>query len=245
MKIKETNVYLNKIGEEGKEIIFLHGWGQESSTFTPVVEKLESSYQVYLIDFPGFGKSKEPPYPYTLDDYVEILEEIIQFYKMKDPLIIGHSFGGRVAIKHANIYKTSGKLILVNSAGIKDKRTWKYYARVYTYKFIKRLFSVRALRKYKQRVLGRFGSSDYKNASEIMKKTLVQVVNEDLSEHLSQIKIPVVLFWGEQDTVTPFSHAKRMQELLSDSGLVTVKKAGHFSYLEDPYLLAKVIESFH
>jgi pimeloyl-ACP methyl ester carboxylesterase len=245
MIINNMNVYVNVVGDSEKEIIFLHGWGQDSTTFNPVIEYLKDHYKIFLVDFPGFGKSDEPENVLTLNDYVEVLKKIIQCYKIKDPLIIGHSFGGRVAIKYTSHYEGVSKLILVNSAGLKNKRTWKYYYKVYTYKFFKRFFSLKPLTKYKDKVLSKYGSSDYKNASEMMKKILVNVVNEDLSNELKNIFIPVILFWGENDTVTPLEHALRMQEYLDDVGLVKVPNAGHFSYLEDPYLLYKVIEAFH
>lgn len=245
MKFKDTTIHIERIGEEGRPIIFLHGWGQGGSTFLPVVRELSQPYQVYLVDLPGFGKSDEPNEAFTLNDYVELLETIIAHYRLKNPLVVAHSFGGRVAIKHASKYHSISKLILTNSAGLKDSRPLSYYIKVYTYKALKWLFSFKLLRKYRKKVLSRFGSSDYKNASPIMRQTLVQAVNEDLSDDLKQIVIPVLLFWGERDEITPLHHAKRMKELLHDSGLVVVKDGGHFAYLDDPYLLAMVIEAFY
>lgn len=245
MIYKNTTIHIEKIGDVGRPIIFLHGWGQSGDTFKPVLNQLTKPYQVYLVDLPGFGQSGEPETAFTLDDYVELLETMIAHYQITNPLIIGHSFGGRIAIKHASRYHTAGKLLLVNSAGLKDKRKLSYYFRVYTYKFLKKLFSFKLLHRYREKVLGRFGSKDYKNASPVMRQTLVQVVNQDLSEELKQIVIPVLLFWGELDDVTPISHAERMKSLLHDSGLVTVKEGGHFSYLDDPFLFARVLEVFY
>ena len=245
MKFLDITVHIERIGEAGRAIIFLHGWGQNGQTFLPVIRELTKPYQIYLVDLPGFGHSEEPKTAFTLDDYVELLETIIAHYQLKNPLIVAHSFGGRVAIRHASRYHTAGKLILSNSAGLKTKKTFRYYAMVNTYKVLKKLFSIQPLLKYRERVLRRFGSSDYKNASPIMRQTLVHVVNEDLTEDLKQIVIPVLLFWGERDEVTPLYLAERMKALLHDSGLVIVKNGGHFAYLDDPFLLARVIEAFY
>lgn len=239
------NVNIEIIGNSEKEIIMLHGWGQDSTTFNNIVTSLKGQYKIYLIDLPGFGKSDEPDHDYDLNDYAKILNQVISSYHIKKPLVIGHSFGGRLAIKYEATYGGLNKIILVNSAGIKPKRNCMYYFKVYYYKFIKRVFSLPLFNKYKKSVLNKFGSNDYKNATIRMRKVLVKVVNEDLSHYMRKIKIPVLLFWGENDKVTPISNAYKMKELLKDSGLVVVKNSGHFSYLDDPYLLIEVIKVFY
>ena len=88
------------------------------------------------------------------------------------------------------------------------------------------------------------GSADYKAASPVMRKILVSVVNEDLEPLLPKIKQSTLLIWGENDTATPLSDGKRMEELIKDSGLVTIKGAGHYSFLEGKFIFNRVICSF-
>ena len=113
------NVYYEKLGR-GKEIILLHGWAANNNIYKKIVDRLVSKYSVYLIDLPGFGKSIDLDKEYTLDDYVLFLKKFIETLKIDNPILIGHSFGGRIAIKFSSLYKVN-KLILVDSAGIRHR----------------------------------------------------------------------------------------------------------------------------
>jgi len=84
----------------------------------------------------------------------------------------------------------------------------------------------------RERVLGKFGSSDYKNSPEILRKTMSIIINEDQTELLKNIKASTLLLWGENDTDTPISDAKIMEENIKDASLIEIKGAGHFSYLD-------------
>ena len=88
------------------------------------------------------------------------------------------------------------------------------------------------------------GSSDYNQASPMMRRVLSKVVNEDLCHLMPKITAPTLLFWGENDTATPLADAKKMEKLIPDAGLVTVAGAGHFSFLENTPLFLRVAESF-
>jgi pimeloyl-ACP methyl ester carboxylesterase len=88
------------------------------------------------------------------------------------------------------------------------------------------------------------GSEDYRNATPVMRDTLVRLVNEDLRHLLPNIKQPTLLIWGENDDSTPLSDGKAMEKLLPDGGLVVVKGAGHYCYLEQPSFVYRVLDSF-
>jgi len=90
----------------------------------------------------------------------------------------------------------------------------------------------------------KYGSADYRNASPIMRQTLVKIVNEDLRNLLPQIKKEVLLIWGENDDSTPLSDGKLMEELLPNAGLAVIKNAGHYAFLEQPELFAKILDSY-
>src|SRR5690554_4250014 len=171
-------INVEKSGTGKSNIILLHGWGQSIKTFKQVNIHLQSFFTVYNIDLPGFGLSDKPTYAFDTLDYANTLKDIIDNYLIDNPIIIGHSFGGRVAIKYTAIYQNVRKLVLVNSAGIVNRKKIKYYFKVYAYKILKKCFSLPILKQYKEKVLKNFGSNDYKNADEIMKKILVKVVNE-------------------------------------------------------------------
>ena len=178
MLIRQMNINVEKQGK-GNSVILLHGWGQSTKAMSIINNHLCSSFTVYNIDLPGFGLSDKPISPFSTLDYANILKDIIDYYSINNPIIIGHSFGGRVAIKYTSIYDNVDKLILIDSAGIVNKKKLTYYIKIYSYKLLKKIFSLPILKKYKDKVLKNFGSTDYKNACEVMKKTLVKVVNED------------------------------------------------------------------
>ncbi|MBR2301190.1 MAG: alpha/beta hydrolase, partial [Bacteroidaceae bacterium] len=168
-------------------------------------------------------------------------------HNIQSPALVGHSFGGRVSILYASRNIVS-RLVLVDAAGIKPKRPIKYYYKVYTFKMLKWLCNAFLPKKQAQAIIDRrrrgAGSSDYNNASPMMRAILSKVVNEDLTHCLPKIKAPTLLFWGNMDTATPLSDAKTMERLIPDAGLVIAHGTGHFSFIENAGLFAAVIKNF-
>lgn len=231
----------------GKPLVFLHGWGTNLESFTCLSEPLATSYDVISIDFPGFGKSVEPRTPWNLDDYTKMTIAFIKYLNLQKPTLIGHSFGGRVSIKVSERLELD-KIILINSAGIKPKRKPGYFVRVYGYKFFKTVASLPLLNWVLKEPLDAYreiySSSDYKQATPIMKQVLSKVVNEDLRESLKLIDVPVLLIWGDKDTSTPLEDAKLMEQTIPNAGLVVFEGAGHFSYQEQPSRTLTIIQTF-
>ena len=162
-------------------------------------------------------------------------------------MLVGHSFGGRVAILFASRNKAD-KVILVDAAGIKPRRTLKYYLKVYSFKAGKKFWELILGKEKAQaridRMRARRGSSDYAGASPMMRRILSKVVNEDLTDRLPLISAPALLIWGENDTATPLSDAKKMARLIPDSGLVSFPGCGHYSFLDNPGQFRAVLSSF-
>lgn len=249
MYINLTDVRLNYIQSgEGQNVILLHGWGANIGAFRPVHEHLAKHFNVYSIDFPGFGESQEPPEPWGVEDYTDLLREFITKLKIDNPILVGHSFGGRVSIYYAAKYGGIKKIILVDSAGIKPKRNPSYYIKVYTYKACKNILKLPGLRKHADTILTKIktktGSADYRNVSGVMQQTLVKVVNEDLQHLMPKIKVPTLLIWGENDEATPVSDGKRMEELIPNAGLVVLKNAGHYAYLDQLHQFLIIVDKF-
>ena len=140
------------------------------------------------------------------------------------------------------------KLVLVDAAGIKPRRSLKYYVKVYSFKAARRLSPMIMGKKRAEalieRMRARAGSSDYASASPMMRRILSRCVNEDLKSVMPRIKASTLLIWGEKDTATPLSDAKTMQRLIPDAGLVSYPEAGHFSFLDRPAQTAAVVRSF-
>lgn len=252
LNIEISGINVNYIKEgRGDPILLLHGWGSNIILFKQLINDLSDSYTVYALDMPGFGETDELKKPWCVDDYADFVIEFIKILGLDNFAILGHSFGGRVIIKinhRTDIPFKISKIILVDSAGIMPKKTFKKKIRQRLYKISKAILSVPAVLKIfpnaVENLRKKNGSEDYNNATPVMRQTLVKVVNEDLEPYINEIKVPTLLIWGENDTATPLSDGKRMEELIKDSGLVLVKNAGHYSYLENPYLVSKVLHSF-
>ncbi len=245
-KIEINNLKIAyQVAGEGKAVVLLHGWGAEAASFKPLFEWLAASHKVYVLDLPGFGNSEIPPTAWGTSDYARCVTDFFEKLNISKAHVIGHSFGGRISIIiGAKRPEKVDKLILVDSAGIKPPRTARYYLRVSIAK-IGRL--VGRCGKYgahiANRVSQRMGSTDYKNAGP-MRGTLVKVVNEDLRPLLAQIGAPTLLIWGEADTDTPVSYGKIMEKEIPDAGLVVLKGAGHFSYLDRFPQFCRILASF-
>lgn len=228
---KAKYVYYTKEGN-GEPVILLHGWGMSSKTFIDTINLLKQKYTVYAIDLPGFGKSSEPDNAYRLYEYVQLLNNFISDKNIIKPIIAGHSFGGRIAIKYASLTSNIHKLILIDSAGLKPKHHWLTNFKILKYKLLKKWYRITKNVMGYNNLIKNSGSNDYKQASLVMKKTLSNVVSEFLNTDLKKIKVETLIIWGANDTVTPFRDALKLRRKIKNSGLVVLDDVGHFSYLE-------------
>lgn len=242
-KYQNLNIYYEEYGCGEKILIFLHGWGNSCQSFTKQIEYFKDKYHLYLIDMPGFGKSSEPPKPYSLNDYIEVLENFIIDKQINCPILVGHSFGGRIAIKYASSKKIS-HLILIASAGLKKKRRTKTRFKILKYKIKKKWYQITKNYALYNYLIKNSGSSDYQNASSILKKTMIKVINEDLSKQLKKINVKTLLIWGQQDTETPIEQGEKMKKMIKGAALVVFKKGTHFVHQENEKEINKIIEDF-
>lgn len=246
INIRGTQLFYTVEGE-GMPVILMHGWGCNHSTLKSIEQQLTPGFKVYNVDFPGFGGSNEPSAVWGVEEYTSLIEDFARQEHIESPILLGHSFGGRVGILFASRNKVH-KLILVDAAGVKPRRTLRYYYKVYSYKVMKHAVLFFLGKERGEAVLNRYrakvGSSDYSNASPMMRAILSKVVNEDLKSVMPKIACPTLLIWGANDTATPLADAKIMEKLIPDAGLVSFDGVGHYSFLENPYQFAAVLKSF-
>ena len=224
-------------------VFFLHGWGGSKESFYLVKNHIASICNMVFVSFSGFGESKEPSLPYTVEDYAKELKKLVDYLVKNEKIVlVCHSFGARVAVMFANLYpEIVSKIMIVDGAGIKPRRGVGYYIKVMRYKSLKRRVQNNKLDK---KVLEKYGSSDYKALSKVMRQTFVNVVNKDLKNHYKKLSCPVLLFWGEKDKDTPLYMAKKIKKLTKNSALIVIKNAGHFSYLDDRITFIEVLKEF-
>ncbi len=248
MFIDIDGLNINYIDEgDGKHVLLLHGWGGSIQTMMPIFNILKDKFRVVAIDLPGFGKSDILKEPWNSYDYAECINKFIEKLNLKDLILFGHSHGGRISIISASKYNVAKKLILIDSAGIISKRKAIYYIRVSWFKVLKNLYLL-FHGKNKQEKLDkfykRFGSQDYKDSEGVMRQTMVKVINDNLLKLLPLIKVPTLLIWGENDEDTPVYMGEMMEKEIPDSGLVLLKGAGHYSYVDNYEQFRAVINVF-
>ncbi|MGC9220209.1 MAG: alpha/beta fold hydrolase [Solirubrobacteraceae bacterium] len=227
-------------------VLVLHGWGGSIESVTPIVNGLDGVAGVVAVDLPGFGQTALPPQPWGVADYADWVLALIEQLGLDTVAIVGHSNGGRIAIKLAAEHpERITRLLLVDSAGIRPHRTVKYHAKVLSAKTVKHLAPrLGPLGAAMQRqIASRVASSDYASAGEL-RPTFTRLVNEDLTPLLSQIKAPTLLIWGERDDATPLADGQLMEKLIDDAALIVLHGAGHYSYLDDPRRFTAIARSF-
>ena len=92
----DTTIYYEKHGSSKKNIVILPGWGDTSKTFSYMISFLKNYFTVYIVDYPGFGNSVFPNRDLTIYDYSLLIYNFIQDLEIENPILIGHSFGGRI-----------------------------------------------------------------------------------------------------------------------------------------------------
>lgn len=220
---------------KGQNLLLLHGWGGNNDGFGPFFDSMANHFCVTSFDFWGFGKSDKPPQNADTFWYAKMTVDFLSAIGVTKTHVVSHSFGGRVAIIVASQNKEIfDKVVLCASAGIKPKFSMKKYIRTKRYKRAKKL----------GKNLDGFGSDDYKKLDADMQKVFVKVVNDFLENHAKKVASPTLLVWGKKDKTTPYYMAKKLNRLITNSGLVTMDGAGHFCFLEDFFTFDVVTKSF-
>ncbi len=230
---------------DGPPVVVLHGWGGRIESMWPVVECLASSWRVVAVDLPGFGESPVPAGIWGTADYAHFVGDLLGELGIGQAHFVGHSFGAKTSLYiAASQASLVDRMVLVGSSGITAAPTMKVR--------VKRALSKGARvagklgppgEKVRAAVYGRIASQDYKDAGP-MRPTMVKVVNEDLTHFLPRIQASTLLVWGSEDDAVPVAHARRMESLIRDAGLVVFEGAGHFAYLDQPDRFCRIVRHF-
>ncbi len=234
---------------EGTAVLLLHGWGSSKEVYRGIINTLKGRCRLIAPDFPGCGGSDTMTAPWTLDDYCSFVLKFLDALNIENPIMMGHSHGGRVTLyMTAKGMLNPEKIVLLDAAGLIPKKTLKQKFRAKSFKAIKGALTLPVIKNYSAGLLDKarrhYGSADYNAAPEVLRKTLVSLVNTDIRDVLPNIKCPSLLIWGDLDTATPLSDAKIIEQLIPDAGLCVLKGTGHFSFCEKPYDAAAIINSF-
>ncbi len=248
IKVKNLNIEYNDHGS-GTPVLLMHGWGSSFDVYKGLISANCDRCRMVALNFPGCGQSEVMPEPWRLDDYCDLILEFINAVGLENPVLVGHSHGGRVALRLASAGMLNPpKIVLLDSAGLIPKKSFKQKLRAKSFKVIKRTLTLPIIKNYSEELLNKarahYGSADYNAAPKVLRDTLVSLVNTDLRGDLPNIKCPTLLIWGENDTATPLSDAKIIESLIPDAGLCVIKGTGHYSFCERPYEAQAIFRSF-
>ncbi len=230
---------------QGRDVILLHGWGQNMQMMSAAENYLNQYFRVWNLDFPGFGESDEPDAAWGVSDYEDFLDDFIRVNGISEVILIGHSFGCRAAIRYAADHPdTVRKMCLTGAAGIRPKQTAEMKLRTKAYKAGKWFLKATGQNKKLEELQNRSGSADYRNARGVMRETFVKVVNDDVTPVLKDVRCPVLLVWGSEDTAAPLWMGQMMEKEMPDAGLAVFEGDDHFAYWHQPDRFNRVLDIF-
>lgn len=239
---------------EGKPLVILHGWGSSARAMMPIARQLAHMRTSYVVDLPGFGESPAPETGWGIDDYAEIIQAFVGSLSSNIDVLV-HSFGGRIILKLcASEFGRNNidKVLITGGAGMKPKRSAKFYFKKYLAKTLKAPFVIlpgglrdKSLNWLRTTELWKsLGSSDYSKLSGSMRETFVKSVTEYLESSLPHIPHDTLLLWGRNDDATPVYQAERLEKGIDKAALVIIEDAGHYAFLDKPKQFAAIAQAF-
>ena len=228
-------------------LVWLHGWGQSRESLRPLAGSLAHLGESWLLDLPGHGAAPLPPAAWAPRDYAELLLSWLATLPPMPTLLVGHSFGFRVAVWAAHLQPTTiSGLVSLAGAGVPRRRTPKQHAKGW---LVRQAINIAKLL---QPLLGpgllatlreRFGSRDYRAAG-ALRPTFVRVVNDNVAPLCANIAQPALLIYGTDDTETPPDVGQTYARLLPHATLHTLPGVNHHSiYGPSRHVVARLIET--
>lgn len=237
----DGTLFAETFGDGSPRVLAFHGWGRRGADF----RKSLSGLPGIALDLPGFGSSPPPSEVLGAEGYAHIVAEVLDEFD-EPPVVVGHSFGGRVAVCLAAAHPDRvGPLVLT---GVPLSRRSPAGKPAPVYRIVRALNRMGLISDERMEAeKRRRGSADYRAATGVMRDILVKVVNEEYPEQLGALRSDVHLLWGDSDTEVPVEVAHRAAELIEASGgswsLEVLTGVGHHVPLEAPEELRKVIDS--
>jgi pimeloyl-ACP methyl ester carboxylesterase len=230
-----------------RNIVLLHGWGASREKLIPLGEELEKrGWKVYVPKIPGFI-APPPKVPWGLKEYTDfIIKACNKFFKGKKYIIFGHSFGGRIALK-ASIFRPSllGGIILCSASGLSRGNLLKRYLFWTLAKLGKGLMLIPSVAKIWRIFLYKLSREhDYERLSGVMRETFKKVLSEDLKPLVQEIEVPVLVFWGKKDKMTPVKDAYYIKSKKPHTKLVLFKNEGHQLPYNRPRTIVQEIDKW-
>lgn len=233
------SLFAEAVGVGQPRVLALHGWGRRGSDFSHSLAAIGA----LAMDLPGFGATPPPQTAIGARDYARLLLPVLDEFN-RPPLLVGHSFGGRVAVCLAAEHPDRVLGTLVTGAPLLRLGPAKKPPAIYGV--------ARALNRYGVVTNATFeamkrkrGSSDYRAATGVMRDILVTVVNEEYRDELSRLTGPIHFLWGAEDREVPVAVAEEAAAIVNASGgdatLEVVEEVGHMLPVQDPDTLRNAV----
>ena len=249
------NIVINGLNIEyteqgsGVPVLLLHGWNSSFDVYKGVMAALCDKCRLVAVNFPGCANSETMKEPWNLENYCDFVLKFMEAVNLNNPIMIGHSHGGRTILKMvAEGMVNPPRIVLLDSAGLIPKKSAKQKFRAKSFKTIKWFLTLPVIKNHSENLLNKarnhYGSADYNAAPEVLRKTMVSLVNTDLRDIIHKIECPTLLIWGDKDTATPLSDAKIIESKIKNAGLCVLEGTGHYSFCEMPYKAHLILREF-
>ena len=231
----------------GKTIILLHGWGSSKETFKDIESHLKDHNSLLAVDLPGFGGTQPPPKTWNLEDYALFVAAwLAKIGENKTHAIVGHSFGGSIAIKGLSTSILSAdKLILLASAGVrkhKNSRKRLLKATAKSGKIATFILPHQIQAKVRNKFYKAIDSDS--NLLPNMEVTFRLIVGEDVQSAAKKLQLPTLLVYGNEDRNTPLRYGEILARLIPSAKLDVLPGVGHFPHEEQPVIVSQKITEF-
>ncbi|MHA1751078.1 MAG: alpha/beta fold hydrolase [Candidatus Helarchaeota archaeon] len=260
IKINNVKLYYEEYGNPNNEtIIMLHGWNENRNVFKYQIEEFSKYYRVITIDMRGHGKSSKPRTGYSYTFMAKDLYHFLKKLEINNPIIIGHSMGGQIALKYYLRFDNCKKLVLISSPSTMPIQLFGAIKLGQEY-LTKKLRA--GLRYASETFLKNFLSSQGTDNQQISQKDIkldfkdfqvplyvtigitFNALSFNVQEKLDQIKIPVLILAGVKDDLIPISEFEFMAEKIPNCKLIKFPDCGHFSFIEKPAKINQIILDF-
>ncbi|HVB54693.1 MAG TPA: alpha/beta hydrolase [Candidatus Acidoferrales bacterium] len=240
--------FLERVGSD-PPVLLLHGWGANAASFTGLLRRAKTPRRLVALDLPGFGESPLGVTDWTRAGYAALVQELIRERGWERVALLGHSYGGGVALRLAGEPPAPvDRLLLCAPSGLLLPNSGGPSGRVRTFHALRRsaetVLPARLAAPTVEWLRQRMGSADYRSAGPL-RPILVRAVQEDLTEAAQRVQVPTLIIWGGRDLERPLEpYGRQLRQLISSSELVEFPTSGHFPFVDEPARFAAVFDSF-
>lgn len=230
------------VSGKGPNLVLLHGWKHDRHTWDSILPFLEANYTCWVIDLPGFGTNPRPKGTWSIPEYANWVKKTLIENNIKNPVLVGHSFGGRIVIELNKIVPDIRQNILYATPGLRQPiPVFKSFA----YSFYQGLKKTNIIEHAKvidkvsfmHKLRDKMRSSDYKEAGEL-KDIFLATIHYNLIPGMEGISKPTTLVWGTEDNIVPIKIGKEMLKIIPNSNMVPLEGLSHLAHLENPRLFS-------